>query len=208
LNLHIQIGRHDMKTMLGIVLLIANVTSPAWAREFLVHPGPQNNVIFISTAAMEKFEGKTHQVEGKIVVEPGVLGDSATVHFEVDLASLDTGLARRDQHMRDSHLETAKFPRAVFDGASVIHEAGASLSAGRPLTFECDGTFSLHGVSRRIQVRVDAVFHPAGEAGSIQFVARFPVTLADYQISRPEFLFLKLAETQQVRVEGVATAAP
>jgi len=34
------------------------------------------------------------------------------------------------------------------------------------------------------------------------------VTLADYGISRPEFLFLKLAETQQVRVDGVAVATP
>jgi hypothetical protein len=49
---------------------------------------------------------------------------------------------------------------------------------------------------------------PAGTGGSIVFYAEFPVTLSDYSIRRPEFLFLKLAETQQVSVSGVASSAP
>jgi hypothetical protein len=34
------------------------------------------------------------------------------------------------------------------------------------------------------------------------------VTLEDYKITRPEFLFLKLAQTQDVHVNGVASATP
>ena len=42
--------------------------------------------------------------------------------------------------------------------------------------------------------------------GGVAFTATFPVTLADYAIERPEMLFLKLAETQQVRVSAIASS--
>jgi polyisoprenoid-binding protein YceI len=188
-------------------LLLAARAAPA--ADFLVKPGAPNKVVFISTATMEKFEGKTNRMEGKIAVQPGPLGDSVTVHLEVDLASLDTGIAKRNQHMREDHLETAKYPKAVFDGATVSHGSGVSLVSGQPTAFEADGTFTLHGVSRRLHVHIDATYQAgAGGAGTIEFHTQFPVTLEDYKITRPEFLFLKLAQTQDVHVNGVASATP
>ena len=142
------------------------------------------------------------------MVEPGPLGDSVTVHLEVDLASLDTGLPMRNQHMRDEHLETAKYPKAIFDGAAVTHAPGVALASGQPAGFEADGTFTLHGVSRRVHVHIDATYQAAGNGGSIEFHTEFPVTLEDYKITRPEFLFMKLAETQDVHVNGVASLKP
>ena len=178
------------------------------AAEFHVKPGGQNKVVFVSTAAMEKFEGKTNKLEGLILVDPAKLGDSVTVHLEVDMASLDTGIAKRNQHMRENHLETALYPKAIFDGATVSHAPGVGLASGAATGFDADGTFTLHGVSRRLRVHIDATYHPGADGGSIEFHTEFPVTLGDYRISRPEFLFLKLAETQDVRVNGVAAATP
>ena len=188
--------------------LIAGTPPSALAGEFLVHPGRENKVSFVSKASMETFEGKTNRLEGRIAVNPADLGDSITVHFEVEMASLDTGLPMRNKHMRENHLETAKYPKAIFDGAAVRGPAGATLEPGKTKTFDVEGTFTLHGVSRRLRINVNATYVPQPKGDRISFQTAFPVLLADYQISRPQFLFLRLAESQQVRVNGVATASP
>ena len=85
--------------------------------------------------------------------------------------------------------------------------AGEALEPGKTKRFDVEGTFTLHGVSRRIRINVDATYAPQPQGDRISFQTAFPVLLGDYQISRPQFLFLKLAESQEVRVTGVAVAS-
>jgi polyisoprenoid-binding protein YceI len=195
--------RHVWAVILYSLVL---TTSSANATSFFVRAGGENKVVFVSKASMESFEGKTNKLEGTIDVDPAQVGDSAAVHFEVDLASLDTGIAMRNQHMRENHLETAKYPKAVFDGAVIRGPADAALTPGKAIPLDVEGTFTLHGVSRRIRITVQTTYQP-NDGGKITFQTRFPVLLADYAISRPQFLFLKLGESQEVRVSGVAHAA-
>ena len=193
----------------SVVGLLALTAGASHATDFMVRPGKDTNVVFTSNAMVETFEGKTHSMTGTLTLEPGSVGDSITVHLEVDLASLDTGKALRNKHMREEHLETARYPKAVFDGATVLSPAGAKLEPGRNVAFQIEGTFALHGVMRRLRCAATATFTPQGnKGGAIAFNATFPVALPDYSIKRPEFLFLKLAETQQVRVSAVASSAP
>jgi polyisoprenoid-binding protein YceI len=179
-------------------------STPARAATYLVKPGPGTQVVFTSKAPTESFEGRTDRMEGRLEVNPAAVGDSVSVRFEVDLASLDTGSKLRNKHMRDNHLETSKYPKAVFDGVAVLSPPAAKLEAGKPVTFEAEGTFTIHGVSRRIRCKASVTWTGA----TIAFEASFPVTLSDHAIKRPEMLFLKLAETQQVRVSATATPAP
>jgi len=192
---------------LAVAALALSPRASAHATEFVVRPGGENKVVFVSKAPIEAFEGRTNRMEGRIVVDPAEVGDSITVHLEVDLASLDTGIAKRNQHMRENHLETAKYPRAVFDGASVSAPIGARLdAASRMVSFDVEGTFSLHGVSRRLRIKAEAAYVAQPRVGQLRFRTTFPVNLNDYAIRRPEFLFLKLAEIQTVKVDGVAVA--
>lgn len=205
--------RHDSRTVrtaiVAAMMALATLPAqPAAAADFMVRPGKDTNVIFASRAALEGFEGKTHQMQGTLSLDPGAVGDSITVHLEVDLASLDTGMSKRNKHMRENHLETAKYPKAVFDGAAVLSPAGARLEPGKSVPFQIEGTFTIHGVSRRLRCDATATYATQGKAASIVFSAAFPVTLGDYSIKRPEFLFLKLAETQQVRVSAIASSTP
>lgn len=214
-------NRSPVAAMVAAAALSLVPWTASRAAEFIVRPGGDNKVVFASKAAIESFEGKTNRMEGRLALDPSNLGDSVTVHLEVDLASLDTGIAKRNEHMRENHLETAKYPKAVFDGAAVRGPAGAKLEPGRTATFDVEGTFTLHGVSRRIRIKANVTYTAgasvkatAGAGGSsagaatLAFKTEFPVGLADYNISRPQFLFLKLADTQQVRVSGVAVEAP
>ncbi len=197
-----------LKRTLLLIAGLACATRAASAADFVVKPGGENKVVFVSKATVEGFEGKTNKLDGHLVLDPANVGDSITVHFEVDLASLDTGIAKRNQHMRENHLETARYPKAIFEGIAVHGPAGAKLEPGKPVTFDVEGTFTLHGVSRRMRINVEATYEAKGAGGRIAFKTAFPVALADYAISRPQFLFLKLAESQDVRVSGVAVPAP
>ncbi len=194
-----------MKRYLLMAAMLVMAAPAAPAAEFVVKPGGENKVSFVSKATIESFEGKTSKLSGRMVLDPAAMGDTLTIHFEVDMASLDTGIGKRNQRMREDHLETDRYPIAAFDGAALLGPAGARLEAGKPASFDVEGTFSLHGVKRRLRIKVDAAYDP--KAGRISFKTAFPVALADYAISRPEFLFLKLADTQDVHVSGVAVAA-
>ena len=193
--------------LLAAVLGIAAASAaPAHAEEFVITPGGASRVVFTSKAPVESFEGKTSRLQGRLTLDPADIGDSVTVRLEVDLASLDTGIAKRNQHMRENHLETAKYPTAVFTGASVIGPKGARLESGKPLTFECEGTFTLHGVTRRLRSTTEVTLGDLGGKKQLRFRSTFVVSLAEYAISRPQFLFLKLADQQDLKVTGVAVA--
>lgn len=192
------------------ILLLCSLTAalaagPAFAgpRDYVVHPGSPNQVVFTSSATVETFHGKTRALDGRIHVDPEALGDSAEVHFEVDLATLHTGLPRRDQHMRENHLEIAKYPKATFDGV-VLKSKTKRLEAGTTVPLEVEGTFGIHGVRHRLRLTVETTLVHEKSDDAIRFKTTFPIALADYAIPRPQFLFLKLAEVQQVTVQGVA----
>ena len=192
--------------MRSFVLLLFALAAPSAvvADDFAVTPGKPNQVVFTSKAPVETFEGKTSKLSGTIRVNPASVGDSVSVELHVDLASLDTGIEKRNQHMRENHLETAKYPEAVFTGATVLAPAGGVLS-GKPVGFDLEGTFTLHGVTRRLKTHADVALSGSGDARKLTFDARFDVSLADYAIERPQLLFLKLADVQKLRVTGVAT---
>jgi len=194
------------------LVLTAAVAPAAPAAEFAIRPGGSNMVRFLSKAPLESVEGKTSAVTGRVVVDPEHLADSVTVQVEVDLASLDTGIDLRNQHMRDNHLETAKFPTAVFEGGRVRDATATRLLPGEKVTFNLDGQFTVHGVTRPITAAVEvvAIPDPTAEAaqsaalpaiGELKVTARFEVKLSDHQITRPQFLVMRLDEVQRITVE-------
>jgi polyisoprenoid-binding protein YceI len=178
------------------------LAAAARADDFTVTPGKPNLVVFTSKAQVESFQGKTSKLSGRISVNPADVGDSITVELHVDLASLDTGIAKRNGHMRDNHLETSKYPEAVFTGATVLSPAHAALS-GKPVGVDLEGSFTIHGMTHRMRPHADVTLN----GNKLAFTATFQVSLADYAIPRPQFLFLKLADTQELKVTGVAVRA-
>ena len=182
--------------VLAVALLV--LASPARAELFVVNPGSKDNLVkFESHAPMESFDGKTREVVGSLEFDPDQLSDSVTVRIEVDLTSLDTGIGLRNKHMRQNHLETDEYPKAVFAGGTILESSASALEA-EPVTLKLAGTFELHGVTREVTVDVEIA---RNEDGSVHVVSRFEVKLSDYEIKRPKFLMLKLDEVQKVTVD-------
>lgn len=205
---HARFGGAFFPTMFGLfgaaLLVVVSGAVSASPVRFEVNPGGEGTeVVFASKAPMESFEGKTDQVQGSIVLDPAALGDSIVVVVEVDLASLDTGLALRNQHMRENHLETETYPKATFRGGH-LEGFPAALSLGETLKGKARGSFDLHGVVRPMEADVSLTLR---SDGALAVHAEFEVVLADYEIDRPKFLMLKLDEKQHVTVDLIAQPA-
>lgn len=189
------------------ILLVLALPGAAAALRFQVAPGPGQQVEFESRAPLETFRGRTQEVSGTFELDPAELADSIVVEMRVELASLDTGLELRNQHMRDNHLQTDQFPLAVFRGGRVRSAARRALGVGAPLEFVLTGELLLHGVRQPLEIPITIQDASAGGPTRLRVTTHFEVKLSDHGIARPKMLVLKLDEVQRVHVELLATAA-
>ena len=188
----------SIHTIIGFLLLTAAAAETA-TETWVVGAGSE--VVFTSKAPMESFDGKTREVRGHITCTVGDLGGPLDLRIEVDLASLDTGIGLRNSHMRDRHLETDKYPLAVFTGEAVTSASSPALTPGQPVEVQVRGHFDLHGVNRPLEITASV---DLAEDGILRVETGFPVKLSDHEIDRPKFLVMKLADEQQVKVILVA----
>jgi polyisoprenoid-binding protein YceI len=174
---------------------------PVRAERFVISPeAGDTEVVFESKAPLETFEGRTSQVSGSIDPVAGEDGAIA-LHVAVDMASLDTGIELRNRHMRENHLHTDEHPEATFDGAKIVEGDAAALAAEGDHDVTLEGDFTLHGVTRTLQVPARISRTSAGGDARIRLTCEFEVSLADYEIPRPRMLMLKLNEIQKIHVE-------
>ena len=195
-----------MKTTLlvGLFLGLAGI-GVADAERFEIHPGEKENLAkFDSHAPLESFDGKTREVGGEIECDLQNLDNLVLIRIEVDLASLDTGIKLRNRHMRKNHLETKKYPKAVFTGDRVLESSKTSLATGETVTFTVSGHMELHGVTREMTATVEATLN---QERNLEIVSRFDILLSDYKIKRPKFLMLKLDDTQKITFKVTARVA-
>lgn len=180
------------------LLIVLSAVAASFAGEMytIVQGGSHNLVTFTSEAPLEAIVGKTNIVTGFVMLPDETTNGSAEVH--VDLTSLDTGMSLRNKHMRENHLETDKYPEAVFKLTSLLIPGG-ELADGQKVAVSVSGTLLLHGVSREISPI--AWLTVSGDDLTIE--AKFSVSLKDYNITRPEFLVMKLADEQRIEVKLV-----
>lgn len=185
------------------LLLVAGTARSGQAADFRIHPGTPSRVEFVSKAPMETVTGRTQQVSGEVRLEPDSLGDSLQVRVEVDLASLDTGIDLRDRHMRENHLHTDAYPKAVFTGGRLSELSATQLAPGVTVKGTIDGTMELHGKRQPLRAALEMTLQDS----TLHIVTRFRLRLSDYAIPRPQFLVMRLDETQSITADLTARAA-
>ena len=151
---------------------------------------------FISRAPLEEFEGITEDIDGYLYWEDDSLFKNNEFYFEVNLNTLDTGIGLRNRHMRERYLETDKWPVASYQGKIV--DVAKRDSAGLTVyEVQTQGTFSVHGVERDIEVAGTVEML---EAGLMRIKAAFQIELPDYNIKIPQVMFFKLNKVIKIRV--------
>ena len=178
-------------------------------------PRGRDVLTFDSKAPLEKIVGTTSKITGSVQVNPKDITKGLKASFALDLASLKTGIDKRDEHMRDNFLETAKYPKAMLTIDKVTKASDNMLMDGKTLTVDAEGTLSLHGVKSNVQLKdITVTYFDESEAtkgrlpGDLLIInGGFSLNLPDYNIEVPQFIFLKLAETIKVSVDLAGSTA-
>jgi polyisoprenoid-binding protein YceI len=131
--------------------------------------------------------GRTPDVTGTLALE----GTSITgVEVSANLQALESDDDRRDGQLERQAIQTGQFPEATFRLTSPI-DLGSLPADGETATATATGELLLHGVTRTVEVPIQARL--SGDvvtvAGSIE------IQFADYDIDRPtSFLVLSIED--------------
>lgn len=190
-----------IKIIFYLLSLLAALNIASAQTMFKVVPvHADTKVQFTSKAATETVVGTTRTATGFIEFDPLSTGEEARGEIHVDLTSIKTGIELRDRHMRENHLETSRYPEAVFTVTSLTLPVGG-LKNGESTRVTVQGTLSLHGVEHSIEPETYMTIRNNASGSAISIESSFPVKLADYSIKRPQFLLLRLSEVQRMHVE-------
>lgn len=183
-------------TCLTLACVLLMRSHEALAREYDVDGSADNKVVFISHAPLDDFEGVTNKIDGYVTLNCDSLlaPDSCPggeFYFEVDLASLDTGIGLRNRHMRENYLETEEYPYAKYKGEIV------SIDGGDTYTVRTSGTMSIHGVDREME----SICKVNTSASGYHVVVEFNIRLTDFNIEVPSLMFMKINEEIVVKLD-------
>jgi polyisoprenoid-binding protein YceI len=201
----------------GLLIFSAMVSSAA-PRTFRTVPNDEKNVVqFVSNATLERVVGRTDVISGTAELNFDDLAATDKATFAVDLRTVDTGIAMRNQDMRTNYLETDEYPKATFTLTKLMSADHQSLTPGQTVKIVAEGQFTVHGVTKTYQIPITLTYTPSasspeatqrlygGNGDLVNVTAEWVVRLADHGIIRPSFLFMRLAEEQRVSVAFALT---
>jgi len=145
------------------------------------------------------FAATTTALSGTLTLE-GAKPARLVGDVSIDLATIDTGIGLRNQHLRENYLEVAKgegYNKAVLSEIQLAEASGESFDGTTPFT----GTLLLHGVKR--PVAGTAEIHSEGTSRRVR--AEFPVELSEWAVKTPEYLGVGVGSRLLVKVNLTAT---
>jgi polyisoprenoid-binding protein YceI len=184
-----------MRQLIALAALAVAPALLAQSKTYEIKPRANSVAEFHAEDTYDKFDGSTNGVSGSIVADPAKPGASG-VSVTIDMGSLDTGVSLRNKEMKESYLETPKFPTATFKSVSVA--GPASIAAGQPADVSVTGDFTLHGVTKRMTVPVRVVLLADGR---LHATANFNVKMPDFGIHVPHNILVTVEDQVPVRLD-------
>jgi polyisoprenoid-binding protein YceI len=124
--------------------------------------------------------GRTPKVTGSLTLK----GSTVTAaEITGDVTALTSDAPQRDGELGDSGIESSKFPTAKFVLAKPI-DLGSMPAEGTTVSATASGQFTLHGVTRDVQIQIQA----QRKGGVIAVAGSLPVVFSDYQFTGPNVL--------------------
>lgn len=128
-----------------IGLLFATLTLPVPAAEYKIDPSHSFVEFRIQHLGYSWLYGRFNTITGSFSHDPDAPQDNK-ISVEIDIASVDTNHAKRDEHLRnEDFLDVRKFPKATFESTKYIGLAEEGV---------LHGTLNLHGVSKPIAIKI------------------------------------------------------
>jgi polyisoprenoid-binding protein YceI len=190
---------HNLRPFLRIVLFVSLWTVVTSAAVGPWHVGRGEVSVKCPMTVGGSFDAGSSALIGTLTASaarPSALDGS----LAVDLRTVDTGIALRNEHLREKYLEVDK--GAGYDQAVLSDVVLQGLSADAPAgKGSFTGSLMLHGVKKPVTGPVE--IRQAGTGWRVR--ASFPVNLPDYNIDKPRYLGVGVKDTVQVSVTFTAT---
>lgn len=140
--------KRNAALVVAFAVTSALIAPPAFATTYSVDPS-HTSVIFKVRHLLGKVTGRFHKFDGTVDLDP-VQRDAVSVTGSIDVASIDTDEAKRDEHLRSpDFFDAAKFPKITF-------KAGALSAVNADKTkAKLTGELTMHGVTRPIVLDVE-----------------------------------------------------
>jgi polyisoprenoid-binding protein YceI len=134
-----------------------------------------------SLPAQSDAVGRTSAITGAITVSgTSPLTVATGAQFEVDVTKLASNEAMRDNRIRTMGLETNRFPKATFVSTAPI-QLPAAASSGQAVKSEVTGDLTVHGVTKRVTIPLDAQLN----GGRIEVVGSLSFPFSDFGMTAP-----------------------
>jgi polyisoprenoid-binding protein YceI len=203
-------SKRFFSTVIIVLLLSANALAD---RVFVVNdPSQRDTVRFVLDAPLEVINGFTNAVTGRLTEKESKLSGQ----FEVPVASLQTGIEKRDEHLRgEKWMDAKKFPKISFVFKAL--KLPDSFWKGKPLETQLKGKFTIRGKTREEKVKISLRYLPESEqtkkrlkGNLIKVKGSVSVRLANYGIAQSDsklksILGLKVGEQADISVDLMAT---
>jgi polyisoprenoid-binding protein YceI len=161
------------------------ISGAAWAGSALSGT-PKVSFFATGKPGFLSIEGKTKTVS--------LTDDGTNLIFTVPIATVDTGIALRDEHMRDTYVQAAQFPDLVLS----VPKAGLTwpTPGGERTTGTVTAAFTTHGVTK--QVPVTYQIDPSKSGVTVK--ASFPFNVTEHNIEIPTYLGVTILPDMRAEV--------
>ena len=141
------------------------------------------------------WRGKFTESSGKVVLDKDA--KAGTIDVTVNAASVDFGNAKLDEKAKSDIFEAAKFPTATYSGKFTQWNANGPT--------EAQGTFTLHGVSKPLTLKIDSfkcVQNPMSKKEVCGAAATATFNRSDYGINYGDTYGFQMGVKLDIQVEG------
>jgi polyisoprenoid-binding protein YceI len=152
-----------------------------------------SRVGFDAKSTLHDFTGVTSAVRGSLVARLSDLSADASARIEADAASLDTGLADRNEAMRE-HLAPHTHPKILFE-LKTLESKGID-AVGKKMEGVVKGELTVRGVTRPISMPLKVV---VDESMRLVVEGESPLKLSDFGVPVPSKLGL-ISMQDEVRI--------
>jgi len=133
------------RKLFAAAVLTTLAALPLRADTFAVDPN-HSEVSFHIRHMVSQVRGRFNEFSGAVQLDPKNL-PASSVEFHIKAASIDTGVADRDKHLRSADFfDVEKYPEIAFKSES-IQPAGKD-------AYKVTGTLTMHGVSKKVTLPV------------------------------------------------------
>lgn len=157
----------------ALCLAIVGSTPSSAAETYTVDPSHTSLIFSISHLGYSYTYGRFNKLAGRYLLDRDAPQNSQ-FQFQVDVASIDTNDAKRDEHLRSADFFNAKqFPMISFQSSSVSKtEKG----------YDVTGNLTLHGVTKQITLPMRLMGEGKGPYGNYRTGLIFQLQLkrSDY----------------------------